>query len=164
MELIATSVVAVLGTLLGAAFTHAFQRRAVKEANDLARGEKLRQERVEAYSSFGGALANYRRSQLDRWYTTHRDAADPDLDQLQREARRRRDAALEALFRVQLLTDAPEVVTAGFEAFDAMDLFARARSREEVEKARDTTRALMHTFVQVAKQQLEPGTPAPRPR
>lgn len=164
MELIATSIVAVLGTLLGAAFTHVFQRRAAVEANDLARGEKLRQERVEAYSSFGGALASFRRSQMDRWYTTHRDATHPDLDELRREARRRRDVALEAFFRVQLVTDSPEVVTAGLEAFDAMDLFAQARSSEDVEKIRDTTRALMHTFVQVAKQQLEPGTPAPRPR
>ncbi|MER5182012.1 hypothetical protein ABT009_27260 [Streptomyces sp. NPDC002896] len=66
MQVVATSVIAVLGTLLSSALTYVFQRRNAERSEQFARNERLRQERIDAYCAFGGAPADYRRG---RWIT-----------------------------------------------------------------------------------------------
>lgn len=60
VEVVATSLVAVLGTLLGSVATYWIQRSTVRQQEGLARAERLRQERVEAFTGYGGALHDYR--------------------------------------------------------------------------------------------------------
>ncbi|MFE0930627.1 hypothetical protein ACFW4O_30810 [Streptomyces mutabilis] len=78
MEAVAASVIAVLGTLLGSGLTYLFQRQTMNRSEQFTRNERLRQERIAAYSAFAGALANYRRGQMDlgsRDMSTGRSAA-----------------------------------------------------------------------------------------
>lgn len=153
----------ILGTLLGSTLQYVFQRRNASHANKLARDEALRRERVAAYSSLGGALATYRRSQIDRWYAKHGNGGEsvPERDS---DARQQRDRAQEALFRVQLLTDSPEVAERAREAFDSMTAFGHADTRSEAEAIRDQTHIRVRNFVEAAKAQLQAELNPSRPR
>ncbi|WP_269855624.1 hypothetical protein [Streptomyces sp. RPT161] len=72
MGAVLPSVIAVLGTLLGSTVTHAFQRRTAERAARLTRDEKLRQERIDAYCGYAGALLEYRRVLVQRWFVVNR--------------------------------------------------------------------------------------------
>jgi hypothetical protein len=48
----------VLGTLLGSGITLLFQQRGVDKSHDFTQKERLRQERLDAYSAYAGALIN----------------------------------------------------------------------------------------------------------
>ncbi|WP_432159603.1 hypothetical protein [Streptomyces sp. NRRL F-5630] len=149
MEALAASVVAVLGTALGAILTHVFQRRNAQRAESVAREERLRQERVAAFSSFAGALADYRRGQLDHWYARRRE--EPGTESLRREAARLRAIALEAMFRAELLASAPELATAGRQALQEADRMDLARTREELEEPRTRSREAVYAYVEAAR-------------
>ncbi|GAA2282386.1 hypothetical protein GCM10010149_28830 [Nonomuraea roseoviolacea subsp. roseoviolacea] len=56
MQSAITSLIAVVGTLLGATATYIFQARATKQARWEARDERLWQEQLAAYSAFAGAI------------------------------------------------------------------------------------------------------------
>nr|WP_203606342.1 hypothetical protein [Streptomyces sp. SID11385] len=141
--------VAVLGTVLGAALTHVFQRRNALRAEAVAREERLRQERVAAFSSFAGALADYRRGQLDHWYARHRE--EPGAEALRREAARLRAVALEAMFRAELLTESEELAAAGRRALKDTDRMDLARTREELAEPRTRSREAVYTYVAAAR-------------
>ncbi len=123
------SIVAVVGTIvggaLGAVLGFVFERRNAVDASRRARAETLRQERSTAYAQFAGALGVYRRAQIDRWDTNSTDTG-VAADALG-EARRQRDAAREAMFRVQLLAGTRSVREGAQAAFNAMDISSDER-------------------------------------
>lgn len=75
METIIASGIAVLGTLLGSGITLAFQQRTTDMSQQFTRREKLRQERLDAYSTYAGALVNYRRCLVHLWFCEHEQRA-----------------------------------------------------------------------------------------
>ncbi|MDT0409451.1 MULTISPECIES: hypothetical protein [Streptomyces] len=150
MDALAASLVAVFGTALGAALTHVFQRRNALRAESVAREERLRQERVAAFSSFAGALADYRRGQLDHWYARRR--GEPGAEQLRREAARLRAVALEAMFRAELLTDSAELAATGRRALKESDRMNLSRTREELEGPRARSREAVYAYVAAARE------------
>ncbi|MET8471020.1 hypothetical protein ABZY90_07110 [Streptomyces sp. NPDC006422] len=158
MVVVITSVIAVLGTLLGAGLSHVLQSRTAARGQDFARAERLRQERIDAYCAFGGALANYRRGQLDYWFPRHDRRPDDStgVHELRREAQRLRAVAMEALFRVELLTDAPALVTLGREALEAVATITTAADREELAGLRERSRTLIHDFVTASRPHVLP--------
>jgi hypothetical protein len=147
------AIIAVVGTLLGSLAGFLFQRRNAIEASRRDRSEKLRQERVAAYSAYGGALAVFRRSQLDRWFAHHDRRA--DAGDTVRESRRRRDAAREAFFRVQLLAGSAEVIGAGERALAAMDQIDKAEDGAALGRIRDHTYAVTQEFMNLARKELD---------
>ncbi|WP_237301219.1 hypothetical protein [Streptomyces sp. CLI2509] len=149
MDALAASLVAVFGTALGAALTHVFQRRNALRAESVAREERLRQERVAAFSSFAGALADYRRGQLDHWYARRRE--EPGAEQLRRKAARLRAVALEAMFRAELLTDSAELAATGRRALKESDRMDLSRTREELEGPRARSREAVYAYVAAAR-------------
>ncbi|WP_129788648.1 hypothetical protein [Promicromonospora panici] len=155
MEIIVTSVVAVVGTLLGSLATHYFQRRNRADAERFQRNERLRQERVSAYTAFGGALGNLRRTSKDRWYAIHdqRDGADPEM--LRYETYRLYTTALEALFRVQLITESGELIELGRQALDDVDRIKPNLEREEFARLRDTSRQSVFAFMESARKHVD---------
>ncbi|MYT70787.1 MULTISPECIES: hypothetical protein [unclassified Streptomyces] len=157
MVVVVTSVIAVLGTLLGASLSHLLQSRTTARSERFARGERLRQERIDAYCTFGGALANYRRGQMDYWYPRHDGRTDDpaDLHELRREAQRLRAGAMEAMFRVELLTDAPALPALARRAMDAVDRIPRAGDRDELEIARNASRTLIHEFIAASRPHVQ---------
>ncbi|SFD26990.1 hypothetical protein [Streptomyces aidingensis] len=119
MEAIWTSVVAVLGTLLGSVVTHSFQRLASRRSERFARAEALRQERIATYSAFAAAVEDYRRGQADRWYRRKEDPAGEAFRTARDQAHHLRTAARQTLYRVKLLTEDRAVVQAAEQAYVA---------------------------------------------
>lgn len=158
MQAVATSLIAVLGTLLGSALTYRFQRRTETRAEHFTRGERLRQERIDAFSEFGGALANYRRGQMDYWFAKHdgRAVEEESLHELRREAQRLRAAAMEAMFRSELLTHSAELDALGRRALRSVERLAGAGSRAELAPAREASRTLIYEFIAVSRAHI-PG-------
>ncbi|MEU5594404.1 hypothetical protein [Streptomyces sp. NPDC020298] len=175
MEAVAASVVAVLGTLLGAGITHRFQQRGAERTERFTREERLRQERMDAYCAFAGALLNYRRTVVHRWYCEHEGRGEDEIRETRLRAcvtspaRRRapgrggdtgpqgydlRSEAQEALFRVQMLTSDEALVERAWPALWRIDEVHRAPDRGELDARRDVTRALVNQFVGAAKERL----------
>ncbi|MFI6943061.1 hypothetical protein ACIBI4_27670 [Streptomyces sp. NPDC050418] len=159
MEIVATSLIAVLGTLLGSTLTYVFQRRTSLRAEQFTRVERLRQERIDAYSAYAGALTEYRRGQMDRWFARNdgRAVEAETLHEMRREAQRLRTAAMEAMFRAELLTHSTDLHGLGRQALKEIDRIPDARSRDELEPIRDTSRASIYDFVAASRQHI-PGT------
>lgn len=158
MEVVATSLIAVLGTLLGSSLTYLFQRRTTLRTELFTRSESLRQERIDAYSAYAGALANFRRGQMDYWFAKYagRLTEGESLHEVQREAQRLRAAALQAMFRAELLTPSATLDALGRQALKAIDRIREAHSRDELEPARDASRSAIYEFVAASRQHI-PG-------
>jgi hypothetical protein len=155
VEIIVTSVVAVVGTLLGSLATHYFQRRNRADAERFERGERLRQERVSAYTTYGGALVSLRRAHMDRWYAIHERREGVDPEAIRYETYRLRTAALEALFHVQLVTESKELLDLGQRALDNVDRLVANLSADEYKSIRDTSRTDIFSFVEAARKHVE---------
>ncbi|GAA4709711.1 hypothetical protein APR04_001034 [Promicromonospora umidemergens] len=155
MEIIVTSIVAVVGTLLGSLATHYFQRRNRADAERFERNERLRQERVSAYTTYGGALVSLRRAQIDRWYAVHEERQSADPDAIRYETYRLRTSALEAMFRVQLVTESGELIEQAQQAIDSVDRLSLRTPAEEFKDARDVSRQGIFRFVEAARKHVE---------
>jgi hypothetical protein len=155
VEIIVTSVVAVLGTLLGSLATHYFQRRNRADAERFARGERLRQERVSAYTTYGGALVSLRRAQIDRWYAVHEGRQNSDPEEFRYETYRLRTSALEAMFRVQLVTESRQLIELAQQAIDSVDRVKLRIPAEEFRDARDVSRQHIFDFVEAAREHVD---------
>ncbi len=135
MSAVLTSLIAVAGTLLGSFTTYWFQRRNAIRAEDLARSERLRQERLTAYSEYAAALADLRRGQATLWLRT-RDSGDTSAAHT--EADRLGSTAHAAKLRLELVSARPEPladaalnqVNTLLEAADLADLKTRERAFE----------------------------------
>ncbi|KPI21048.1 hypothetical protein ACFZDP_23460 [Streptomyces mirabilis] len=154
METIIASAIAVLGTLLGSGITLAFQQRTTDRSHQFARREKLRQERLDAYSIYAGALINYRRCLVHLWFCEHEQPPPEDPDSVRIRAYDLRSSAQEALFRVQMLTDdatlgqTAEVVLADITAL------TKTETRSQLDQRRVQTRDDISRLVRAAKQHL----------
>jgi type II secretory pathway pseudopilin PulG len=155
VEIIVTSVVAVVGTLLGSLATHYFQRRNRADAERFERNERLRQERVSAYTAFGGALINLRRTSKDRWYAIHdhRDGADPET--LRYETYRLFTTAQESLFRVELITESRDLIELGRQALTDVDRIKPDLAREDFARHREVSRKSVFAFMDAARKHVD---------
>ncbi|MER6952184.1 hypothetical protein ABT294_50060 [Nonomuraea sp. NPDC000554] len=98
-----TSIIAVVGTLLGATVTYVFQARAAKQARQAAREERLWQERLVSYSAFAGALTDFRQSQNDRWHLEQENPQSQAFIAARDASYQKRADATSALFRLRLV-------------------------------------------------------------
>ncbi|MEU4931903.1 hypothetical protein AB0G54_36280 [Streptomyces yokosukanensis] len=154
METIIASAIAVLGTLLGSGLTMAFQRRAADMSHQFTRREKLRQERLDAYSVYAGALVNYRRCLVHLWFCEHEQPPPEDPDTVRIRAYDLRSNAQEALFRVQMLTDNATLGQAAEDLLADITTVSKAENRAEYDALRDQTRDAISRLVRAAKQHL----------
>lgn len=153
VEVIATSLIAVCGTLLGSVATYWIQRSTVRQQEGLARAERLRQERVEAFTEYGGALHNYRRARQDRWHVANGETTlDPDA--LRREVFELRAIVIERGYRVRLLVTAPDLVELGDQALKAVDVIGPRASREDYAAAREVSQVAIERFVDASRDYL----------
>nr|WP_202497645.1 hypothetical protein [Streptomyces sp. SID5469] len=143
-----------MGTLLGSGITLAFQRSTAERSHEFTRREKLRQERLDAYSAYAGALVNYRRCLVHLWFCIHEQPPPGDADEVRIRAYDLRSNTQEALFRVQMLTD-DEALSQSAEAVltDVTGLY-KTDSRSELDERRAQTRDDISHLVRAAKQHL----------
>ncbi|MCK7622908.1 hypothetical protein MUU72_07325 [Streptomyces sp. RS10V-4] len=148
MEAVIGSVVAVVGTLLGSAVTHHFQSRAADRSERFARAERLRQERIDAYCAYAGALLDYRRVLVHRWFVLHEDErCGEDTPELREEVYKNRYAAQEAMFRAQMVSDDPEVLDRTERIMAAVTELHWAEDRDALTALRAATRQGIRDFV-----------------
>lgn len=135
MTAVLGSVVAVVGTLLGSFTTYWFQRRTARKTEDLARSERLRQERMSAYADCAAAMSDLSRGLATLWLRRNDSA---DTAAAQAEADHLGSLATTAKLRLVLVSARPEPladkafnqVNDLLDAADIKDLKARERSVE----------------------------------
>ncbi|CAL9515877.1 hypothetical protein SUDANB108_03761 [Streptomyces sp. enrichment culture] len=154
METIIASGIAVLGTLLGSGITLAFQQRTTDRSHQFTRREKVRQERLDAYSAYAGALVNYRRCLVHLWFCEHEQPPPEDPDTVRIRAYDLRSHAQEALFRVQMLTDDETLSRSAENLLADVTALFKTDGRTELDEARVRTRDDISRLVRAAKQHL----------
>lgn len=153
MEAIIASAVAVLGTLLGSGVTFAFQQRVATRGQEFTRSEKVRQERLDAYTSYAGALVNFRRTLVHLWFCTYEQQYE-EPGSVAARSYELRSSAQEALFRLQMLTG-DEALSARAQAlFAEIAVVHKTESREEFDVRRARTREGITALVTASKRQL----------
>ncbi|GAA3296370.1 hypothetical protein [Streptomyces cinereospinus] len=154
METIIASGIAVLGTLLGSGITLAYQQRTADRSHQFTRQEKLRQERLDAYSFYAGALVNYRRCLVHLWFCEHQQPPPEDPDTVRIRAYELRSNAQEALFRAQMLTDDETLSQDAEKVLADVTVVFKAHSRSAFDDARVRTRDDISRLVSTAKRHL----------
>ncbi|WP_309051704.1 hypothetical protein [Streptomyces sp.] len=134
---------ALAGTPSGVIATHGFQGRAAERTAAPARSEPLRQGRI-ARGAFAGTPVEHRHSRKDRWLRAVEEPGPEEAEETRFVPHRRRTAARQALFRVRLVCDDPEVrrLTEAARAHEAADEEdARRSDRARQARARFVTAA-----------------------
>lgn len=150
-----STLVAVLGTLLGVVVTHLFQRTSSERAQSFTLGQQLRSERLTVYSDFAGAVTELRRGQQDRWHRRREDPQGPDHFEARTESYRLRGVALHALFRVQLIASRPEVVDAARATYETTASIHQAAERAELSANGEQARESLERFIVLASTDLK---------
>ncbi|MFI0817325.1 hypothetical protein ACH4TX_12595 [Streptomyces sp. NPDC021098] len=120
----------------------------------MSRGERLRQERLDAYVAYAGALVNYRRCLVHLWFCTHEQPPPEGADEVQKRAYDLRSVAQESLFRVQMLTDDEALGRAGEALLAEITNLHKTDSRAELDERRRRTRDGVSGLVSAAKRRL----------
>ncbi|MEU6470699.1 hypothetical protein ABZ927_22970 [Streptomyces massasporeus] len=154
METIIASGIAVLGALLGSGITLAFQHRTIDMSHQFTRREKLRQERLDAYSAYAGSLVNYRRCLVHLWFCEHAQPSPEDPETVRVRSYGLRSNAQEALFRVQMLTDDEALSQAAEDVLADITKVIKAENRAEYDAIRAQTHDGIRRLIRAAKQHL----------
>ncbi|MFD7206280.1 hypothetical protein [Streptomyces sp. NPDC059893] len=154
MEAIIASAVAVLGTLLGSGITLIVQQRTTERGHRFTRDERLRQERLDAYSAYAGALVNYRRCLVHLWFCLHEQPPPEDAEEVRIRGYDLRSSAQEALFRAQMLTDDATLSHAAAEVLARVTVLYKTDTRAELDARRTDTRDAIQQLVMTAKRHL----------
>ncbi|MBV6700867.1 hypothetical protein [Kitasatospora aureofaciens] len=154
MDAIVTSIIAVLGTLLGSTVTHVFQQRSARRTEHNTRLERLRQERLDVYGTYAGLLVEFRQAMLHHWFCEHEDRDADDEVALRRLSFETRSNAQHALFRLQLITDDRELLAVAADVFTKIGTIDRAADRPDVVARRDASREAIDTFVETARRHV----------
>ncbi|WP_330286377.1 hypothetical protein [Streptomyces sp. NBC_00576] len=154
METIIASAIAVLGTLLGSGLTLAFQQRTTDKGHQFTRREKLRQERLDAYSAYAGALINYRRCLVHLWFCENEQPPPENPDAVRIRAYDLRSNAQEAMFRVQMLTDDETLAQTAEAVLTDITALSKSDTRTDLDQRRVTTRDDVSRLVKASKHHL----------
>jgi hypothetical protein len=149
-----STLLAVVGTLLGAVVTHLFQRRAADRAQGFAVGQQLRSDRLNVYSDFAGAVTEFRRGQQDRWHRKNEDAASQAYVEARTESYRLRGVALHAFFRVQLIASSQELVEAARLAYDKAAAVHRADDHDQLSANGTAATSSLEQFISLASEDV----------
>ncbi|MBH5336989.1 hypothetical protein IHE55_20365 [Streptomyces pactum] len=150
MDAALSTLIAVAGTLLGAVATHVFQRKADRRAQSFAAQQQLRAERMAVYSDFAGAVTEFRRGQQDRWHRRNEDPHGDAAFEARVEAHRLRGLALQALFRVQLISSSQRITDAAEHVYELTSDIHEAANRNELSAKGAEARQELANFVQLA--------------
>jgi hypothetical protein len=150
------SMIAVAGTLLGSTIAYVFQRSNTARAESFARDERLRQERIAAYSAYAGAITELRRGVITLWFIRHRhgDSSNADVRDARIESDRLGASAAHARFRVQLLAGDADLVALADAAAAPVNAIAAAADRPELVEREDRSDEALRAFITAAGIQI----------
>jgi hypothetical protein len=151
MQAALVAVIAVLGTLGGALVSGLLQHNNAIRAENAAKSERLRQERLEACIGFGQSIAGYRGEQnrrgnvIERFGRDSEESKEADVEVL-----RTRVAARTALLRVQLLIEDVELIRLAREAMTVTIGMNESKDRNDRLKRSGCSRDAVDAFITAA--------------
>lgn len=149
------SVIAVAGTLLGSVAGYVFQRVNAGRTERFARDERLREERMAAYSGYAGAITDLRRAVISLWFVRQRtEPGDPERDAAHTEADRFGAATAASRFRMQFIVDDPALVALAAAAAAPVESVHDAADSAHVTEHENRCEEALQTFVAAASAQL----------
>ena len=150
-----TAIIAVAGTLLGALVSSVFQQKMTVQANDLAVTDRLRTERVTAYSEFAQCIADLRGKQLLRWLALreHGESSE-EFEFAKHRSWEARTTARGAMYRVQLVTDDAELSQRAEELMKITIGILDAQDAEDRDERASTSVRETNAFVTAASASL----------
>ena len=154
MNGVLTSVIAVVGTLSGASLTFQFARLTARRTEQVARAERLRQERITAYTDFAGAMTELRQALIALWFLQHKDPPDPGTWAAHTEADRLGAAADHARFKVRLLTGDRELLDLADAAFEPIGDLTGTADRAALRECEDRSQEILTRFIATASRQI----------
>lgn len=135
------------GTLAGSGLTYLFGWFTARRAERVGRAERLRQDRVAAFTSFAGAITDLRQAVITLWFARQ---AGRDAGAEQTEADKRGATAAHARFTVRLLVDDAEVLRLADNAADSITAIGAAADLPELKTHEDRNQEHLNEFIQVA--------------
>jgi hypothetical protein len=156
--------IGIAATLLGSFTTYLFQSRTAERAQSFERDERLRDEQVNACSSFASAMTELKRGLTTLWFHRQRDAAGPDYLATHIECDRLGATAEAARFRVQLIWGDPEVEMLADAAFTAVGALSSSPDRSELRERENRFEAAVTMFIHAAAERLRMTAPPSAPR
>jgi hypothetical protein len=133
--------IAILGAAAGSGLTYLLQRKMAVRAEEFAVAERVRAERMAAFSSFASSAMEARRAQVDRWYQRHDAGPESDANRTaEDESFRCRAAAWQALFRAQLVSDSDELNSRATELLDGIGGLHKAQTKDDLDPEADKWR------------------------
>jgi hypothetical protein len=156
MAVVLASVIAVLGTLGGVTATYLFQAKISERHESQARDERLRQERLAAYSSLAAAVMDLRGIQYDHGYSRMLATDDqPDRSAIRAEASRQRSVAWTAFYRFKLTSPDEQLTDLATRAVEeALDV-ADGSDKRDLKGRSERTRARIDEFIIAAAAYLD---------
>lgn len=150
-----TGIFAVIGVALGSLLTYVVQDRMARRAETFATRERLRQERMDAYSAFASDSMDARRAQINRWYQ-RRDSArgTPEYEAAKADSYRSRAAARHERYRVQLVAGDGGLTELAEAAVKSLGHIHKAQTKPQMEERAEHTRSLIEQFVTQATVEL----------
>ncbi|MFD7549564.1 hypothetical protein [Streptomyces sp. NPDC059816] len=146
-----TTVLAVVGTLLGSIVTGTFQHLAAGRAERAASAEQLRRVRLDAVTALASAGSDHRRALWMRGEARLRGASGPELEELRTRSHSTRSAVTRPLVALRLLVPDPTVhTTAQAMVVATYDMVDSVTSIEELTAAQDVARDAHDRFVDAA--------------
>ncbi|MFG6197770.1 hypothetical protein [Nonomuraea sp. JJY05] len=148
MQAVYSSLIAVLGTLIGSGMTFFFQGRTLVRNENFARNERIRQERMTVYSAFAGAVLELRTRQADQWAARLESSSNPSAYAEAKTAQASsRVAAYQALYRVRLVTDDETILTLANQAMDLVLYMHMVETFDELVTRSGDVRGTVERFI-----------------
>jgi ABC-type multidrug transport system fused ATPase/permease subunit len=158
---LASSIVAIIGTLAGAAITHLFGERSRERERKNKISEASRQERLASYIEFVAVVHEFRRLQRDRWHRRI-DSSEEVAEQARHNAYRHRALGRSALARIELTARKgvdERVVEAARKALEETEKMRAAGSQGDLEAQGDVARQTLDDFVGIASRSVSVPDP-----
>jgi hypothetical protein len=138
------AIIGLLGALLGAVLTYAFNRKNAFET-------RIHEARIDAYKKFAEAAMEYRRTVMDEWFEGHGlDAKTEDDD-----VHRARGLAWSAYYGVRLLSSKKQIGDLAYQCLLNITGLKKLESRKSLNEQGERCRAEVEEFVESARDDVQ---------
>jgi hypothetical protein len=152
-----TTIVAVLGTLMGSVVTGTLQNIAASRAERTAAVAQLRRDRLDTIVQLTAAAADYRRAMRRRGQARVSQASPEQNEQLRRDSHAMRAAITQPMTMLKVLISDAEINAAARAMVDAAYRIKECGDAAAVSAAQEVARAAQDTFVELAARYVADG-------
>jgi hypothetical protein len=154
MQTLFAGLIAILGTLLGSTTSFLFQRRSADRAEEFARAERLRQERLMAYSAYAGAITELKRGIIGCWFRRRDTPGSAAYLEARAECDQLGAAAEQTQFRMRLISEDPALAALADAAFATIGAIDRATDNDQLAERETQCLKTLNAFIAHAAAQL----------